>query len=85
MVSNPKVSVIFVNIFGGIMKCDVIAEGIVKAAEELNLEIPLIVRMKGTNEDLGKEILDKSALKIQSADDMESAAKMSVNATNLGA
>ena len=64
MVSNPKVSVIFVNIFGGIMKCDVIAEGIVKAAEELNLEIPLIVRMKGTNEDLGKEILDKSALKI---------------------
>jgi len=45
----------------------------------------LIVRMKGTNEDLGKEILDKSALKIQSADDMESAAKMSVNATNLGA
>ena len=85
MVSNPKVSVIFVNIFGGIMKCDVIAEGIVKAAEELNLKIPLIVRMKGTNEDLGKEILDKSALKIQSADDMESAAKMSVNATNLGA
>jgi succinyl-CoA synthetase beta subunit len=85
MVSNPKVSVILVNIFGGIMKCDVIAEGIVKAAEELNLEIPLIVRMKGTNEDLGKDILDKSALKIQSADDMESAAKMSVNATNLGA
>ncbi len=85
MVSNPKVSVIFVNIFGGIMKCDVIAEGIVKAAEELNLEIPLIVRMKGTNEDLGKEILDKSPLKIQSADDMESAAKISVNATNLGA
>ena len=82
MVSNLKVSVIL-SIFGGIMKCDVIAEGIVKVAEELNLKIPLIVRMKGTNEDLGKEILDKSALKIQSADDMESAAKMSVNATNL--
>ena len=85
ILSDKNVKGVLVNIFGGIMKCDVIAEGIVKAAEELNLEIPLIVRMKGTNEDLGKEILDKSALKIQSADDMESAAKMSVNATNLGA
>jgi succinyl-CoA synthetase beta subunit len=63
-----------VNIFGGIMKCDTIAQGVVAAAKETHLSVPLVVRMKGTNEDLGKQILKDSGLPIISADTMAEAA-----------
>ncbi len=74
MLKNPKVKGILVNIFGGIMKCDTIATGVVAAAKEVNLSVPLVVRMKGTNEDLGKKILAESGLPIISADSMAEAA-----------
>ncbi|MDP2821253.1 MAG: ADP-forming succinate--CoA ligase subunit beta [Sulfuritalea sp.] len=74
MLKNPKVKGILVNIFGGIMKCDTIAAGIVAAARETHISIPLVVRMKGTNEDLGKQILKDSGLPIISADSMADAA-----------
>ncbi|MDK9703195.1 MAG: ADP-forming succinate--CoA ligase subunit beta [Sulfuritalea sp.] len=74
MLKNPKVKGILVNIFGGIMKCDTIAEGVVAAARETHLSVPLVVRMKGTNEDLGKKILKESGLPIISADTMADAA-----------
>jgi succinyl-CoA synthetase beta subunit len=73
MLSNPKVKAILVNIFGGIMKCDTIASGVVAAAREVKLSVPLVVRMKGTNEDLGKKILKDSGLPIISADNMAQA------------
>jgi len=75
MLSNKKVKAIMVNIFGGIMKCDTIASGIVAAAREVKLSVPLVVRMKGTNEDLGRKILKDSGLPIISADNMGDAAK----------
>ena len=75
MLSNPKVKAIMVNIFGGIMKCDTIASGVVAAAREVRLSVPLVVRMKGTNEDLGKKILKESGLPIIAADNMADAAK----------
>ncbi len=74
MLKNPKVKGILVNIFGGIMKCDTIAAGVVAAAKETHLSVPLVVRMKGTNEDLGKKILAESGLPIISADTMADAA-----------
>ena len=74
MLKNPKVKGILVNIFGGIMKCDTIAQGVVAAAKETKLSVPLVVRMKGTNEDLGKQILRDSGLPIISADSMADAA-----------
>jgi succinyl-CoA synthetase beta subunit len=74
MLKNPKVKGILVNIFGGIMKCDTIANGVVTAAREVNLSVPLVVRMKGTNEDLGKKILAESGLPIITADTMADAA-----------
>ena len=80
MLKNPKVKAILVNIFGGIMKCDTIANGVVAAAREVKLSIPLVVRMKGTNEDLGKKILKESGLPIISADNMADAAKKVVAA-----
>ena len=80
MLSNKKVKAILVNIFGGIMKCDTIAEGVVAAAREVHLSVPLVVRMKGTNEDLGKKILKDSGLPIISADNMADAAKKVVAA-----
>ncbi|MBP9713020.1 MAG: ADP-forming succinate--CoA ligase subunit beta [Sterolibacterium sp.] len=80
MLKNPKVKGILVNIFGGIMKCDTIATGVVAAAKEVHLSVPLVVRMKGTNEDLGKEILKNSGLPIISADTMADAAKLAVAA-----
>jgi succinyl-CoA synthetase beta subunit len=75
MLSNKKVKAILINIFGGIMKCDTIASGVVTAAREVKLSVPLVVRMKGTNEDLGKKILKDSGLPIISADNMADAAK----------
>jgi len=74
MLKNPKVKGILVNIFGGIMKCDTIAIGVITAAKETHLSVPLVVRMKGTNEDLGKKILAESGLPIISADTMAEAA-----------
>ena len=80
MLKNPKVKGILVNIFGGIMKCDTIATGVVAAARETHLSVPLVVRMKGTNEDLGKKILKESGLPIISADSMAEAATQIVAA-----
>jgi succinyl-CoA synthetase beta subunit len=80
MLRNPKVKGILVNIFGGIMRCDTIAEGIVTAARETHLNVPLVVRMKGTNEDLGKKILAESGLPIISANNMAEAAEKAVAA-----
>jgi succinyl-CoA synthetase beta subunit len=80
MLSNRKVKAILVNIFGGIMKCDTIANGVVSAAREVKLSVPLVVRMKGTNEDLGKKILRDSGLPIISADNMAEAAEKVVAA-----
>ena len=80
MLKNPKVKGILVNIFGGIMRCDTIANGIVTAARETHLAVPLVVRMKGTNEDLGKQILKESGLPIISADTMAEAAQKIVDA-----
>jgi succinyl-CoA synthetase beta subunit len=81
ILSDPNVKGILVNIFGGIMKCDVIAEGIVAAAKEVSLEDPLVVRLEGTNVDKGKEIMAKSGLPIISADDLDDAARKVVEAT----
>jgi len=75
MLSNPKVKAILVNIFGGIMRCDVIAEGVITASKAVGLKVPLVVRMKGTNEDLGKKILADSGLPIIAADTMAEAAQ----------
>ncbi len=80
MLSNKKVKAILVNIFGGIMKCDTIATGIVSAAKEVKLGVPLVVRMKGTNEDIGRKILAESGLPIITADNMAQAAERAVGA-----
>lgn len=80
MLKNPKVEAILVNIFGGIMKCDTIATGVITACKAVNLNVPLVVRMKGTNEDLGKKMLADSGLPIITADTMAEAAEKVVAA-----
>jgi len=75
MLANAKVKAILVNIFGGIMRCDTIAEGVIAASKATNLAVPLVVRMKGTNEELGKKMLAESGLPIISADSMAEAAQ----------
>ena len=80
MLQNPHLKAILVNIFGGIMKCDVIAEGVVAAAREVHLSVPLVVRLEGTNVDLGKKILADSGLPIISAGNMADAAQKAVAA-----
>jgi succinyl-CoA synthetase beta subunit len=80
MLKNPKVQAILVNIFGGIMRCDVIAEGVVGAARQVQLSVPLVVRLEGTNVDLGKKILGESGLPIISAANMADAAQKVVAA-----
>ena len=82
MLRNPKVKGILVNIFGGIMRCDTIATGVVAAARETHLSVPLVVRMKGTNEDIGKKILGESGLPIITADSMAEAATKIVAAVS---
>ena len=77
---DKKVKGILINIFGGIMRCDVLAQGLVDAAKEINLKIPLVVRLAGTNFEEGKKILNKSNLKILSASDLNDAAKKIVDA-----
>ena len=74
ILSDKKVKGILINIFGGIMRCDVLAEGVVEAAKETNIQVPLVVRLAGTNFEKGKEILEKSGLKILSASDLNDAA-----------
>ena len=80
ILKDPKVKAILVNIFGGIMKCDVIAEGVIAAARELSLQVPLVVRLEGTNVEKGRELLAKSGLKIAAADGLTDAAKKVVAA-----
>jgi succinyl-CoA synthetase beta subunit len=81
LTANPDVKVVFINIFGGILKCDVLAQGIVDAASEMSLKIPAIVRLEGTNVETGKKILKESGLDIIPASDMEDGARKAVQAT----
>merc|ERR1712072_1255453 len=78
--SDPSCKAILVNIFGGIMKCDVIAEGIIEASRSLDLKVPVVVRLEGTNVERGKELLSESGLAIITADDLDDAAKKAVAA-----
>jgi succinyl-CoA synthetase beta subunit len=83
--SDPKVKGILVNIFGGIMKCDVIAEGVVAAVKEVGLKVPLVVRLEGTNVELGKKIIKESGLNVTSGDDLDDAAQKIVAAVKKAA
>lgn len=74
ILGDPKVKGIFVNIFGGIVRCDMVAEGIIEAAKAVDLKVPLVVRLQGTNSELGREVLNKSGLKITGVDDLREAA-----------
>jgi succinyl-CoA synthetase beta subunit len=78
--ADPKVKGILVNIFGGIMKCDIIAEGVIAAVKDVGLQVPLVVRLEGTNVELGKKIIKDSGLNVISADDLDDAAKKIVKA-----
>ncbi len=75
ILADKNVKAILVNIFGGIMKCDIIANGIVKASKKLSVKVPLVVRLEGTNVSLGRKLLNDSGLDIITADDLDSAAK----------
>jgi succinyl-CoA synthetase beta subunit len=78
--SDPNVKGILVNIFGGIMRCDIIAEGILAAVKEVGLNVPLVVRLEGTNVELGKQIIRDSGLNVIAADDLSDAAEKVVKA-----
>ncbi len=78
--ADPQVKGILVNIFGGIMRCDTIAEGVVAAVKEVGLKVPLVVRLEGTNVELGKKIINESGLNVISADDLDDAAQKIVAA-----
>ena len=80
LTADTKVKALLVNIFGGIMKCDVIANGIVRAAKQVGLQVPLVVRLEGTNVEEGKKILEKSGMDIIAANDLDDAAKKAVAA-----
>ena len=84
MLANPKIRAILINIFGGIMRCDVIAEGVVAAAKEVSLHVPLVVRLEGTNVEQGKSILKESSLAIIAATTMADAAEKAVQAATRG-
>ncbi|MEA2834574.1 MAG: succinyl-CoA synthetase beta subunit [Methylobacteriaceae bacterium] len=83
--ADPKVQGILINIFGGIMRCDIIAEGVIAAVKEVGLKVPLVVRLEGTNVELGKEIIAKSGLNVISADDLDDAAQKIVGAVKAAA
>jgi succinyl-CoA synthetase beta subunit len=83
--ADPKVKGILINIFGGIMRCDIIAEGVIAAVKEVGLKVPLVVRLEGTNVELGKEIVAKSGLNVISADDLDDAAQKIVKAVRAAA
>ena len=78
--ADPHVKGILINIFGGIMKCDVIAEGVIAAVKEVGMQVPLVVRLEGTNVELGKKIIRESGLNVISADDLDDAAQKIVKA-----
>jgi succinyl-CoA synthetase beta subunit len=78
IMADPNVKAILVNIFGGIMRCDIIAEGIITAVKDVGMQIPVIVRLEGTNVELGKQMLQSSGLNIISADGLTDAAKQAV-------
>ena len=80
VLEGEGVRAILVNIFGGIMRCDVIAEGIIKATKEMELKIPLVVRLQGTKEQEAKELIRQSGLKIQAYNDLDEAARKAVEA-----
>jgi succinyl-CoA synthetase beta subunit len=82
--ADPNVKGILVNIFGGIMKCDIIAEGVVAAVKEVGLKVPLVVRLEGTNVEAGKKIIRESGLNVLSADDLDDAAQKIVKAVKGG-
>ena len=81
--ADPRVTAILVNIFGGIMRCDVIAQGIIAAVEQLSLGIPLVVRLQGTRVEEARELIKKSGLRIISVDDLDEAAKASVRLSKI--
>src|SRR5450432_966364 len=80
ILTDPKVAGILVNIFGGIMRCDIIAEGVVAAVREMGLTVPLVVRLEGTNVELGKQIINESGLNVISANDLADGAEKIVKA-----
>ena len=80
ILQDSQVKAVLVNIFGGIMRCDIVASGIVKATKEMDLKVPVVVRLEGTNVDLGKEILIKSGLNLIVADNLRDAAEKVVKA-----
>ena len=79
ILSDPEVKAIFVNIFGGIMRCDFVAEGIISAAQDVDLNIPLIVRLSGTNSDLGRDLLNQSGLQLTAVSDMDEGARVAIS------
>merc|ERR1712000_184258 len=81
--SDPKVSAIFVNIFGGIVRCDHIAQGLINTVENLNLKIPIIARLQGTNVEAARELIDKSGMKIFSIDDLQNASEKAVQLSKM--
>ena len=81
LLSDSQVEGVLVNIFGGIMKCDIIAEGVIEAAKEVELDVPLVVRLEGTNVTKGREILEASGIKLQTATDLDEAAEKIVALT----
>ena len=85
ILSDPNVNAVLVNIFGGIMRCDTIAEGVIAAARETNIAVPLVVRLEGTNVERGKDLLRESGLAIIPADDLDDAAKKTVAAVKAAA
>ncbi len=85
LTADPNVKGILINIFGGIMRCDVIAEGVIAAVKEVGLQVPLVVRLEGTNVDLGKKIIRESGLNVIPADDLDDAAQKIVNAVRAAA
>src|SRR2546423_5491298 len=82
LLADPRVKAVLVNIFGGIMKCDVIAAGIIAAAKQVHLQVPLVVRLEGTNVNEGEALLASSGLAITPADDLRGAARQAVAAAN---
>jgi succinyl-CoA synthetase beta subunit len=83
--ADPNVKGILVNIFGGIMRCDIIAEGVVAAVREMGLKVPLVVRLEGTNVELGKQILNESGLNVIAANDLADGAEKIVRAVRTAA
>ena len=80
LLADPDVKAVLINIFGGILRCDVLAEGVIAAVRDLNVQVPVVIRMKGNNEERGKEMLRQSGLNFITADDMTEAAKKVVAA-----